>query len=197
MSSSLFSSDRLAPAHSTHWLPLSPTLTRGPSHRRLERRSSRGKNSTGRPRRLQMPPNSTRSPLGDVTDLVLSTEYSSSAIPWADPTTPVGSPYSTAGYSASADTTHSIPRNQYPPTGKRPKRVHWADVEGEAYAYSTPPMTPQIGRLKTPELEPVKACSRFCECCRDERRYQEGRAKMDSQRRCIPTLSCCRPLGRR
>lgn len=47
----------------------------------------------------------------------------------------------------------------------------------------TPPMTPQIGRLSTPDLGPVEKCDAFCSCCLDCEQYQEGRAKMDAQRR--------------
>lgn len=53
-----------------------------------------------------------------------------------------------------------------------------------------PPRTPQIRRLKTPELEPLHYSGRFCDCAScGEVRYQKGRAKMDSQRECMPSLS--------
>lgn len=185
MPSSLVSGDDLVPAESIHWLPLSPHPSCGPIYHRPGHRSSRkGQSTTGLPRRFQGHRTAMRSPPGDVTDLALSTEYSSSPIAWADPVTPMGSPYNTAGYRLpSPETTNSVPRTQNFLKGGSPKRVRWSDLEEEVYAYSTPPMTPHIGRLKTPELEPMKVCSRFCDCDQYEKSYQEGRAKMDSQRR--------------
>ncbi len=52
-------------------------------------------------------------------------------------------------------------------------------------AVPTPPSTPRITRLPTPDLEPLAPMLRFCAGCpsgAEEHRYREGRAKMDSQR---------------
>jgi hypothetical protein len=54
----------------------------------------------------------------------------------------------------------------------------------------SPPPTPDIGRLDTPDLEPLPECDRFCECRRclqeqqDFRTSDKGRVKMESQRMC-------------
>lgn len=63
-------------------------------------------------------------------------------------------------------------------------------VNDETKAPPSVPMAPRIGRLRTPELlelEPAKKGSRFCSCCQPVRsNYEEGRAKMDSQRELTP-----------
>lgn len=54
----------------------------------------------------------------------------------------------------------------------------------------SPPPTPTIPRMDTPELDPFVEREHFCLCCRgepgetDKASYQSGRSKMDSQRRC-------------
>lgn len=51
------------------------------------------------------------------------------------------------------------------------------------------PRTPQIRRLKTPELMPLHNSGQFCSChsC-SEFRYRKDRAKMDWQRECMAPL---------
>lgn len=63
----------------------------------------------------------------------------------------------------------------------------------------SPPPTPTISRLDTPDLEPLVKADRFCLCCpRDEAEalsesYRAGRVKMDSQRMSLnPSLVALR-----
>lgn len=66
------------------------------------------------------------------------------------------------------------------------KLLEWADP-GQYKRMEQPQRTPQIRRLRTPDLEPLHDSARFCNCLScGEVRYQEGRAKMDSQRECMP-----------
>lgn len=66
-----------------------------------------------------------------------------------------------------------------------PGHVPWP-VEDQANALPSPPQTPRPTRLRTPdlpELEHARDSGRFCSCCvRTDLKYQEDRAKMDSQR---------------
>ncbi|KAJ0119656.1 hypothetical protein J7T55_013859 [Diaporthe amygdali] len=74
-----------------------------------------------------------------------------------------------------------MPGREKTPAGKSPKRVRWRDVKEGDDGLSTPPHTPQLGRLGTPELELRANCDKFCDCCSDEQMYREERSKMDSQ----------------
>lgn len=55
----------------------------------------------------------------------------------------------------------------------------------EGASLPTPPRTPEIPRLRTPDLEPLDSKGRFCDCCQDDDDYLCGRAKMDAQRKFI------------
>ena len=56
----------------------------------------------------------------------------------------------------------------------------------------TPPLTPIISRLSTPDIEPIALPVEFCACCGDPEDkindiwYLTGRSKIDSQCGCIP-----------
>lgn len=64
--------------------------------------------------------------------------------------------------------------------------VYWEDLEGEDKAWPSPPTRPQLRRLQTPELAPVKNHERFCTCCpKFESAYYLGREKMDYQRKSV------------
>lgn len=75
------------------------------------------------------------------------------------------------------------------PARKSPRRARWGDFREGDRRLSTPPQTPQLGRLGTPDLELTRTCDKFCDCCSDEHKYLEDRSKMDSQRRSTHTLS--------
>jgi hypothetical protein len=160
--------------------------------RRQERRQLRSRSSSHqRPHRSAIPDNGMRSPLEDVTDIVLASEYYWSPQAWPQP-----SGRTKKTYNASIASTPTL---QFPEIGtschrdspgrKAPKRVSWADVHEEQYRPSTPPRTPQLGRLGTPDLELTRKCEKFCDCCSDEQKYNEDRSKMDSQSRSIRILS--------
>lgn len=195
MPSNLSSRDRLALPYSHHVLPLSPTSPHDLVHHQLGRRLSRRRHSARNPqRRLPVPRGGIRSPLEDVTDIVLSTEYSWSPTPWTGSMHPSVHSHDTGSSRLpSLKSSESTIQRQRSRGEGSPKHVRWADLDGEDDVPPTPPRTPQIGRLRTPELEMemVKECSQFCHCCLDDRKYREGRAKMDSQRRFI-TPSCGR-----
>lgn len=130
-----------------------------------------------------------RSPLEDVTDVVLATEYYWSREPW-----PQARGRATRQYGASITRSYTpkpssemMPGREKTPAGKSPKRVRWRDVKEGDDGLSTPPQTPQLGRLGTPELELRAKCDKFCDCCSDEQMYREERSKMDSQSRFIYT----------
>lgn len=64
--------------------------------------------------------------------------------------------------------------------------VCWEDLEDGDKAWPTPPTRPQLRRLQTPELAPVRYHDRFCTCCpKSEIAYQLGREKMDVQRKFV------------
>lgn len=69
-----------------------------------------------------------------------------------------------------------------------PSHERWNDGRASPFppAVPTPPMSPGASRLSSPDLEPLGHDGQFCHCCPDEDRYLAGRAKMDSQCRCIP-----------
>lgn len=75
------------------------------------------------------------------------------------------------------------------PARKSPRRARWGDFREGERRLSTPPQTPQLGRLGTPDLELTRNCDKFCDCCSDEHKYLEDRSKMDSQSRSTHTLS--------
>lgn len=126
-----------------------------------------------------------RSPLVDVTDVVLASEYYWSPEAWAQPRG-----RTTMLYSASTASTSRLRSDEILTSGrtnssarKSPKRVSWGDVDEEQHRLSTPPQTPQLGRLGTPDLELTRKCDKFCDCCSDEQKYEKDRSKMDSQSR--------------
>lgn len=190
MSSNSFSRDRLALPHSHHVPPLLLALPRGLVHHQEEHRSSRRRYSAqGRSRRPRISPSDMRLSPEDVTDIVLSTEYSWSPTPWAG-----SMHYPSTNLRETGVWTSEPPiRLQHSMGEGNLMRVRYADVDGGDNGPPTPPRTPQIGILETPELGPVEECSQFCHCCTDDERYREGRSKMDSQRKFIVS-SCGRHL---
>lgn len=130
------------------------------------------------------------SPLGDVTDVVLATEYY-----WSPESRPQPRGRTTKPYNASTASTSTLEADiavtsgrGISPARKSPRRIRWGDLREGEYGLSTPPQTPQLGRLGTPDLELTRNCDKFCDCCSYEHRYQEDRSKMDSQRRFTHSL---------
>lgn len=165
------------------------------SQRRQERRpSSRYLASDERPRRSSPFDSSMRSPLEDVTDVVLATEYYWSPEPWPQPrgltTTSYNSynPSTTSTYTSEAGSAVES-RRRTSSARTIPKRVRGEDLKEGEYRLSTPPRTPQLGRLGTPDLELTRNCDKFCDCCSDEHKYLGDRSKMDSQSRFMHSLS--------
>lgn len=193
MPSTLSSNDHLVASHWQHEEPCYPASSRGPfRHQTGHRSSGRPPSVTQRQRMLTRSRIGMRSSLEHVTGIVSSTEYRYSLAPlisWNDST---GNTNDRAVYRL-----HPSRHTEYTPELKplsgegSPKRNHWADLDDGDAGPPTPPMTPQIGRLKTPELGPVKERSRFCGCCQYEERHGEGREKMDFQRRLLLLHSFC------
>lgn len=169
------------------------------SQRRQERRpSSRYSASDERPRRSAAFDSSMRSPLEDVTDVVLATEYYWSPEPW-----PQSRGLTTKSYNSSITSTSTPEAGSAVESRRRtssartfPKRVRGEDPREGEYRLSTPPRTPQLGRLGTPDLELTRNCDKFCDCCSDEHKYLGDRSKMDSQSRFMRSLSSRRSTSR-
>lgn len=139
--------------------------------------------ATERPRKPGLPCSTMISPLEEVNDVVLASEYQCLSAPWPQPWN------RTQGFHD-----YVVPKSQTQKSraiGKRHlgaslstgslKQASW---EGRDDRLVIPPMTPYIGRLESPELEPMKCSGRFCDCCLDEENYFEERKKMDHQSRC-------------
>lgn len=63
------------------------------------------------------------------------------------------------------------------------------DLDGGVKPRPSPPTRPQLRRLQTPELEPLRNFESFCTCCpRYETAYQLGREKMDLQRKSVTSI---------
>jgi hypothetical protein len=160
--------------------------------RRQDRRQPRSNSSSHqRLRRSVIPDSGIRSPLEDVTDVVLANEYCWSPEAWPQPRGRTTKPYNT-----SIANTSTLESDNLAKSGRRissarttPKRVSWGNVNEEQYRLPTPPQTPQLGRLGTPDLELTRKCDKFCDCCSDEQKYNEDRSKMDSQSRFTHILS--------
>lgn len=185
MSSTVPSNDRLVSSHWQHELRPSSTSPYDPSHHQPGQRSSRTQSSgSDRSRRPKASQIDLENSCKDVTDIELSTEYRyslASPVSWDGA---AGNVHDTSGYRLSSlRHAEPTPRPKLFIDEGYPERVRRAHLNRGDTGPPTPPMTPQISRLKTPELEPVRECSRFCGCCQNEKRYQEGRAKMDLQRR--------------
>lgn len=179
-------------ARSSHSSSSSPSPSHDSPHRRPGRRpSTRHPASDQRPRRSEVLDSGTRSPLEDVTDVVLATEYYWSPEPWPQPRVQTTKPYEASIASTSTPEAGSAVESgrRISPARKIPKRVRGEDLREGEYRLSTPPRTPQLGRLGTPDLELTRKCDKFCDCCSDEHRYLEDRSKMDSQSRFTHALS--------
>lgn len=178
-------------ARSSHGSSSSTTpLHDSAQHRQGRRPSTRHSASDQRPRRSAVSDSGMRSPLEDVTDVVLATEYYWSPEPWPQPRVRTTKPYYASMESTSTLEAGSALESsrRMSPARKMPKRVRGEDLKDGEYI-STPPRTPQLARLGTPDLELTRNCDKFCDCCSDEHKYLEDRSKMDSQSRFILSLS--------
>lgn len=181
MSSRTSSNGRLALAHRASTMHSSSSRHRDYPQHQHGHASSRRHSKTSRPRNLSYNHNGSRSPLKDVTTAVLAAEYYLPPVP--DPPTFVH-PQERVGYRQS--NVEYISRSYHPLNQNNPKSVRWADLEEDTGPLRQP-RTPQQGRLKTPELEPVKEGSHFCKCCAcGNAIFQEGRSKMNLKCRYIP-----------
>lgn len=180
-------------ARSSHSSSSSLTPPRDSTERRQGRRpSTRTLSSHHHPHRSELVRDTDmRSPLEDVTDVVLATEYYWSPESWSQPPGRTMKPYNASIASPSTfeggSTVASSRRMS--PARKTPKYVRREDLREGEYRLSTPPGTPQLGRLGTPDLELTRKCDKFCDCCSDEHKYLEDRSKMDSQSRSTHPLS--------
>ncbi|KAG8169308.1 hypothetical protein KVR01_000053 [Diaporthe batatas] len=159
-----------------------PTPLPDYDQRQQERRQPRSSSSAGqRPHRSTVPDSDVTSPLEEVTDVVLASEYYWSPEAWPQPRGRATSPYSA---SIASTSTRKSGHNANPGRRISPRHGSWGDVNEEQYRLSTPwepPRTPQLGRLGTPDLELTRKCDKFCDCCSDEQRYNQDRSKMDLQ----------------
>lgn len=129
--------------------------------------------------------NDTQKSLEDVTDMIMVRDYSCSPVPWPSPEVRVVIPHQvTVDRWAQVHESHSAPQLQMSTKIRDgPRRLSWANLETEDKALPSPPTTPQLRKLESPRLEPVKAGTYFCACHRTEKAvYQQAREKMDSQR---------------
>ncbi|KAI7776478.1 hypothetical protein LA080_005307 [Diaporthe eres] len=95
--------------------------------------------------------------------------------PWPQPRVRTTKPYEASIASTSTPEAGSAVESgrRISPARKIPKRVRGEDLREREYRLSTPPRTPQLGRLGTPDLELTRKCDKFCDCCSDEHRYLE------------------------
>lgn len=171
--------------------PLSP---QSPYRQRAAPRTSRRRQSARHhTKRASLPHDGLRRPLEDVTDIVLARDYPWSRVPWQC------LEVSTANLRQSPVVGNRWPQRNdalsapwlelSPNATDGSKRVRWADLEDGDNDLLSPPATPRLGRLKTPELEPIKASRSFCTCCQaSEVGYQRGREKMDAQREFVAPI---------
>lgn len=138
-----------------------------------------------------------RSPHEDVTDVVLATEYYWSPVSRSHPQGRTMKQYDASAARPYTPYTSSEMTSSLETSFARtvPRAVRRGDLKEGNDRLATPPRTPQLGRLSTPELESKEDCSQFCDCCSDEQRYREDKSKMDSQRRFTHTLPL--PAGAR
>lgn len=130
---------------------------------------------------LQFHREGSKVPLKDVTDFVVSSEYSCTLPSRADPESSTADSLTVSRhYKCPTDITASVTALSHHQKALGSKPIHWDDHEGQYSRLKAPPQTPDIERLDSPELEDIVG-ARFC-CCCDSARYQEQRAKMDSQR---------------
>lgn len=178
-------------ARSSHGSSSSSTAPHESHHRRQGRQpSTRHSLPDQRPHHSAILDSDMMSPLEDVTDVVLATEYYWSPEPRPQPRSRTTVPYEASMASTpTLDTSSAMESSRrMSPARKIPKRVRGEDFKEGDYRLSTPPRTPQLGRLGTPDLELTRKCDKFCDCCSDEHRYLEDRSKMDSQRRFTHSL---------
>lgn len=194
---------RLNTARSTHGSTSTSLASSGsrqqyPGQRLSERSSLRAY----RQQRLELPCIGMISPLENVTDIVLASEYQSLSAPWSKPRSWTTGPHDAVVPISKACET-IVPDKRHVealPSRRSTKRARWGDgCDGPA----TPPRTPYIGRLESPDLEPMKCSEGFCDCCLDEERYYDAKGKMDHQSRYSNSVcewdgyNGCRRLGSR
>lgn len=174
---------RLNTAWSTHG-STSTSLASSGSRQQYsgQRPSKRNSLAEDRQQRLESPCIGMISPLEDVTDTVLASEYQSLSAPRPKPRS-----WTTGPHDAVVPICRAcepiVPEKRHVealPSRRSTKRARWADG-GDGPA--TPPRTPYIGRLESPDLEPIKCSGGFCDCCLDEERYYDAKGKMDHQSR--------------
>lgn len=175
-------------ARSSHSSSSSSTPPHDDPQRRQGRRpSTRISSSHQSTRRPAVPDVGMMSSLEDVTDVVLATEYYWSPESRPQPRGRTTKPYHASTSKWEADSVVTSGR-RISPARSNPRGIRWGDLREGEYGLSTLPETPQLGRLGTPDLELMRKCDRFCDCCSDEHKYQEDRSKMDSQSRFTHTF---------
>lgn len=119
-------------------------------------------------------------------DLEVSSVYSWALPSRSDPGQPFASDFAVSrdyrGFIAAVPPMTGHAHHRHHQKGLGSKSPYWEDHERHYVHPRIPPRTPQIGRLDSPELEEMIEREEFCRCCDDDARYQDGRAKMDSQR---------------
>lgn len=149
--------------------------------------SKRNYSATDRPQRPELPCSGMISHPEDVTDVVLASEYQYLSAPWPQPRSWTPDPYDAVipEFQTWSPRVLDARRLGSSALSGRPKRARWDDRDDRL---TSPPMTPYIGRLESPKLEPMKCSGSFCDCCLDGERYFVERGKMDYQSRCSSSL---------
>lgn len=191
MASRSLSHHQIATTRSTHGAHPSPTSSDASHLHHSGYRPSNGNYlERDHPQRSAYPCIGMGIPHEEVTDVALAAEYYCLPPPCSQAWSRTTGPYD-AALSRPRDwkPRFQAPQRLEASSGTRStKRGRWADLDEGHGGLATPPRTPQIGRLDSPELEPLKCCGEFCACCpkEDEEKYYDGRRKMDSQGRwCI------------
>lgn len=172
-----------SPTPRSHYFDTSPQ----PSHRhpKVEPSSRSRHTATRHPRRQIIHQGDVGSHLDDVPHITWAKSHSGSLVAWQYPEVPAALCHQAAmdrwDQANIRPSTRQLQIREYSKVNQ--KHMSQADPEDRKKDLLSPPVTPQLRRLKTPELGPFREEMSFCTCCHNrDMTYQMGREKMDSQR---------------
>lgn len=196
MPSQQYNPGHLAPAHPTYGSHYIFSSSQSASRQRPVHQSSKRKQpETHHSRRLPIIDNGMQRPLEDVTDRILvgDDSWSPTAQPSSESQVVISQQVDGVGWTQVHEEI-SVPRLQCSTHVRESLKImSGAGVEDGDRALPlppSPPTTPQLRRLTTPELEPENEVRLFCTCCRRMNvSYQQGREKLDLEREFVTSVS--------